>query len=425
MKILFLIWLIFSQSFILNSQDKKEENTNPYKKLVIAAWRLSSRVSPNPIKLNYVFDNSFFKSLTEEKTTEILKKIYSENGEVINVTSVTYHSNLWGDFFFHTDKDYIIPLTITINDSGKIVGVFFRPSFKKTAFLEDITKKFEALNYEKKGLLIKKLGSIEDNVYALNEKEIFPMGSAFKLYILAYMLEKDAKWDKVVKIKESDYSLPTGKMHLYPKGAPITLFSLAEAMISQSDNTATDILIENLGRENIENFMKEHNSKPELNIPFLKTAEMFKIKSSSQIAENYIKADTKEKRKILEKIKETRPDIKKLLNISSPYKPYTIEWFASPSDICSLMDYFKTKNNVYSNAILSINPGLDTKTGEYAFAGYKGGSESGVISMNWLLKTKNQTYYCVSSFASDEKQNIDEKTYFSIMQEILNVLSTK
>jgi hypothetical protein len=90
-----------------------------------------------------------------------------------------------------------------------------------------------------------------------------------------------------------------------------------------------------------------------------------------------------------------------------------------------MMDYFKTKNNVYSNAILSINPGLDTKTGEYAFAGYKGGSESGVLSMNWLLKTKNQTYYCVSSFASDEKQNIDEKTYFSVMQEILNVLSTK
>lgn len=425
MKILFLIWLIFSQSFILNSQDKKEENQNPYKKLVIAAWRLSSRISPNPIKLNYVFDNSFFKSLTEEKTIEVLKKIHSENGEVVNVTSVTYHSNVWGDFFFHTDKDYIIPVTITINDSGKIVGVFFRPSFKKTAFLEDITKKFEALNCEKKGLLIKKLGSIEDNVYALNEKEIFPMGSAFKLYILAYMVENDVKWDKVVKIKESDYSLPTGKMHLYPKGAPITLFSLAEAMISQSDNTATDILIENLGRENIENFMKEHNSKPELNIPFLKTAEMFKIKSSTQIAENYIKADTKEKRKILEKIKETRPDIKKLLNISSPYKPYTIEWFASPSDICSLMDYFKTKNNVYSNAILSINPGLDTKTGEYAFAGYKGGSESGVLSMNWLLKTKNQTYYCVSSFASDEKQNIDEKTYFSVMQEILNVLSTK
>jgi hypothetical protein len=335
MKILFLIWLIFSQSFILNSQDKKEENQNPYKKLVIAAWRLSSRISPNPIKLNYVFDNSFFKSLTEEKTIEVLKKIHSENGEVVNVTSVTYHSNVWGDFFFHTDKDYIIPVTITINDSGKIVGVFFRPSFKKTAFLEDITKKFEALNCEKKGLLIKKLGSIEDNVYALNEKEIFPMGSAFKLYILAYMVENDVKWDKVVKIKESDYSLPTGKMHLYPKGAPITLFSLAEAMISQSDNTATDILIENLGRENIENFMKEHNSKPELNIPFLKTAEMFKIKSSTQIAENYIKADTKEKRKILEKIKETRPDIKKLLNISSPYKPYNIEWFASPSDICS------------------------------------------------------------------------------------------
>jgi len=417
MKILISVILFFQLNNAF-SQGAKTQTANPYKKLVIAAWKLSSRVSPNPIKLNYVFDKSFFKLVSEEDTVNILKKLHSQNGNVVNVTSVTYHSQFSGDFFFQTDNGYTIPVSITVNEQGKITGLFFRPSFKKEVLLEDAIKNFEELPY-KKGLLIKKFDSLEDLSYSLNEKEIFPIASAFKLYILAYILENNIKWDKVINIKNDYKSLPSGKMHLYPDGSPVTLFSLAMAMISESDNTATDALIETLGRENIEEFMKSYNSKPELNIPLLKTSEMFKLKSSTQIAADYINSSIKEKRKILKDLTKIKLEMDSV-NFSKPYKTDSIEWFASPEDICQLMNYFRIKNNEYANAILSMNPGIDTRTAGYLFAGYKGGSEPGVINMNWLLKSKNGNFYCVSSSAMSPDETIDEKKYISIMQEILN-----
>ncbi len=442
--IMSLLILFFISNIFSNENEKKTEN--PYKKLVVAAWKLSSRVSPNPIKLNYVFDKSFFKHISKEKTVEILKKLYEENGNVVNVTSVTYHNDKNGDFFFHTDKNKVIPVTLTVNDNGKIIGLFFRPSFEKVENPENIFKKFENLNYEKKSILIKKLSKNEDIIYAFNENlnyekksilikklsknediiyafnENLPLaiGSAFKLYILAYIIEKDIKWDKVLKLTDKNRSLPSGIMHLFPENSPLTVFSAAQAMISNSDNTATDILIDLLGRENIEKYLSTfYHSRPELNIPFLKTKEFFILKSSKELAEEYINSDSKNRRKILKRIETQKPDINKL-DLTKPLFINSIEWFASPSDICKLFEYFIEKNNEYANTILSINPGLDTKSAGFVWSGFKGGSETGVISTNWLLKTKEGNYYCLSATVNDSKNIIDEKEYFKIIQEIIN-----
>lgn len=406
--------------FSLNAFSQ-EKNENQYKKLVISAWKLSSRISPDPIKLNYVFDKSFFNLVSKEKTIEILKKLYDENGSVINVTSITYHNDKNGDFFFHTDKNNIIPVSITINDKGKITSVFFRPSFQKTTSLEDLTKKFENLKYEKKGLLIKRLGNIEDIVYSLNENEIFAIASSFKLYILLYLIENDVKMDKILKLDENLKSLPSGKLHLYPDNSPFTILTLASLMISESDNTAADMLIDFIKRERLEKFIASYNSSPELNIPFLKTQEKFKLNSSTQSTQNYINSNLKEKRKILKSLEKEKLNIYKI-DFSKPNSIDSIEWFASPQDMCRVMEYFRNKNNSIVNSILSINPGLDTKTKNFIYAGYKGGSEAGVISTNWLLKTKNGKEYCISAVVNDTQKLINEKEFLSMMQDIINFL---
>ena len=101
----------------------------------------------------------------------------------------------------------------------------------------------------------------------------------------------------------------------------------------------------------------------------------------------------------------------------------SIEWFASVNDICKLMEYFIEKNNLYANSILSINPGLDLKTPGYLWTGYKGGSEAGVLSTNWLLKDKAGRNYCLSAVVNDSRKIIDEKEYFSLIQDILNAIT--
>lgn len=421
MKILFLL-------FFLNlNMYSQEKSTSAYvpsldKKLVVAAWKLSARISPDPQKLNYVFDKSFYNYISQDKIIEILKKLYEENGKIVNISTVSIKSENTADFFFYTDKNNIIPTTITIEENkGRIIGLFFRPSFKNSRSLTDFTSKFEQLPYKKKGLLIRRLGKLEDNIYALGEKENFAIASSFKLYILAYLIENKTKWEKVIELEDRYRSLPSGKLHLMPTGSPFTVFSLAQAMIADSDNTATDILIEYIKREKVEEYLSSfYNSSYELNKPFLKTSEMFRIKYSTQTAETYIKSNLKNKRAMLKKIANEPLDIYKI-KFNMPAYIDSLEWFATPNDICMLMDYFRRKRDPYANAILSLNTGLDTK--EFKYAGYKGGSEPGVMSMNWLLQAKSGTWYCVSSVVNDDKNLINESEYVSLMQDILNQVS--
>lgn len=424
LKAAFLL-ILFCNPAGFSQETEKKENGGKYRKLIVTAWKLSSRISPDPQKLNYVFDKSFFNYLSRTKTTALLRELYEENGAVVDVSTVSLESPRQGNFFFRTDRDLTIPVTITIEEGkGRITGLFFRPSFKKSSSLADVTAGFEKLNYGKKALLIKKLGGIEDNVYAKNENESLAIGSAFKLYVLAALARNELKWDKILKISPENKSLPTGRSQFLPDGSPLTAFSLASVMISESDNTASDILIDYAGREKVEKLMSEYNSRPELNVPFLKTNELFKIKYSTAANEYLSLKTVKKKRKFLEKLKKTKINLRSL-KLGEPVHIEDLEWFASQDDLCRLMDYFRKKNDKYANAILSLNPGLDVKTSGFRFAGFKGGSEPGVISLTWLLQTKTGAWYCVGAAANDREKLIEEKEFFSVMQNILNQVGSE
>ena len=56
------------------------------------------------------------------------------------------------------------------------------------------------------------------------------------------------------------------------------------------------------------------------------------------------------------------------------------------------------------------------------YAGYKGGSEPGVLSMTWLLKNKKAEWFCLSGSWNDEKENLESVKFFTLMQSALNAL---
>lgn len=403
------------------------ENGAAIKKLVIAAWKISSRISPDPQKLNYVFDRSFFNYISRDKMTAVFKELYNQNGPVVDVSSVSYKGGLSANFFLYTDRGYVIPASITVEDKKwRVTGLFFQPSFRKTSSLSDSTAAFEKLPYSLNAMLIKKMSGLEDNIYARNETKPAALGSAFKLYVLAWLVENDVSWDKILRMSSSDRSLPSGRLQNMPDKTPFTIFSLAQAMISESDNTAADMLIDFIGREKIEQSLPFFfNSWQKLNIPFLKTSELFKLKADPQLLSRYALSDVKSRRKILRELEKKPLPSLEALDLGKPVAVSSVEWFASMEDMCRLMDYFRKKNNPQANAILSLNGGLDVKTPGFKFAAYKGGSEPGVLSMNWLLQTKSGTWYCVAGAVNDEKIPVNHNDYFQLMQAALNQVGSE
>jgi hypothetical protein len=261
-----------------------------------------------------------------------------------------------------------------------------------------------------------------------------PIGSGFKLYILGAMVDQiqqqNLKWEQNYPIKPELKSLPSGEMHNWKDGTLVPLKSFADYMIRISDNTATDHLIDILGRNLVESQLSlMGNDFVMLNKPFLTTAEMFKIKWAAPVdlVQSFLGGNELRRREILSR------DIAPLalskvgtngIDMEHPAFIREIEWFASTSNLCSAMKYLKEKNSPEVLEILGQNiPNLIRKeNSKWAYAGYKGGSEAGVLSMTYLLQNKNYEWGCFSVTWHNETSNLNLWILSDLAGKILNII---
>lgn len=100
---------------------------------------------------------------------------------------------------------------------------------------------------------------------SINPNEHFPMQSVYKLPIgMAVMQQVDSgklKLDQKVRVKKSDFVSPGQRSPIrdkYPNGTELTVTELMQMMISESDGTASDVLLELVGGPNaVMNYLKE------------------------------------------------------------------------------------------------------------------------------------------------------------------------
>ena len=223
-----------------------------------------------------------------------------------------------------------------------------------------------------------------------------PIGSTFKLYVLATLAREIAEgrrsWGDVVTLGEPR-SYPSGRMQDWPTPSDVTLETLANLMISISDNTATDALIRELGRDAVyETLVASGHAAPELNDPFLMTREMFLLKGGPEDRlALYQRSDEEIRSQILEAIEDTPvPPSDILAAFSNGPNALDVEWFASANDIRALFRYMRGTADTRAFEVMAINTNMAREQAEnWAYAGYKGGSEPGVLNLSWLLTDEN------------------------------------
>jgi len=91
----------------------------------------------------------------------------------------------------------------------------------------------------------------------INEGEIFESASLVKLPVMIEIYRKieagELKEEEEIVLKEEDKTGGSGILKDKPSGSLWTVKELVELMITESDNTATDILIDLAGMEEVEN----------------------------------------------------------------------------------------------------------------------------------------------------------------------------
>jgi hypothetical protein len=325
-----------------------------------------------------------------------------------------------GHFTFETEKN-LLPVALSINgETGRLTGLVFRSAYPRNITLESVKRKFTALP-GRAGFLALKLNPPSRTLEALNENTYFAVGSAFKLYLLGTILEEEYSWGKIFILKEGAKSLPPGRMRELPVGSPLAVHTLAAAMISKNDNTASDTLADGLGRGVIEGALARlGHSKPELLKPFLTTSEVFRLRRDTGTSLKYLNAEPREKYRLLAGIADRplgREGIK-----ASPFGADKIGWPASPADLCRLMDYFYKKADKSALEILGAAPGMDIPEKQFLYAGYKGAAEPGVLNMTWLLKTPGSDWYCITGSWNSENENLEERKFFELMRAAVNAM---
>jgi hypothetical protein len=87
------------------------------------------------------------------------------------------------------------------------------------------------------------------------------------------------------------------------------------------------------------------------------------------------------------------------------------------------MDYLRLKDDRRALELLALSPGPVPAGSSFLYAGYRGASEPGVLSMTWLLKDKSSAWYCLSASWNNSVEKLDEARFFAAMRPALDALS--
>jgi hypothetical protein len=254
------------------------------------------------------------------------------------------------------------------------------------------------------------------------------IGSTFKLFILAELARAvkagERRWSDVVPLDRR--SLPSGLLHDWPQGSPLTLHSLATLMISRSDNSAADTLLNLLGRERVEQALALAGvAAPERNRPFLSSREVFALKlGDPALLAQWDAADEAGRRALLAGLGAVDPaslDPARLMG--APNAIDRVEWFASPADLVRTLDWLRRNGDATVLDILAVNPGLGRAAAErFAYLGFKGGSEPGVISMSFLIRRKEGNWIALSVGWNNPAEPLDEARFIALVARLVALL---
>jgi len=400
---------------------------------------IQAMISEKPEVIEQIFHPDFLAQVPISQLLAITEYYYSDGGAVAETIKTKSEGKFYGEYSFQTDNGMIYPVKIGLDEKAphKIKLLWFGMIKPQLASIEQFLEKLKSLEGEVSFAFYKLDDDKSRMLWSYNPEKALAIGSAFKLYILGELInrvnEKSLSWADVTEIKENLISFPSGILHSWPVGSPLTLHTLAAEMISISDNTATDHLLFYLGRKKVENTMKEMGNKNLVkNIPFLSTQEMFRIKEKGHAAKRvsrWLAEDTKGRRDFL--LNEISIIDRKTFNDIDGVKPTAIsdvEWFASASELCHAMNWLRKHTSgdgdrAIGATILSINPGLTFEKSRWPYVGYKGGSEPGVLNLTWLLKRNDNHWFALSCGVNNTEKTVDEAKFTGLIQSFIDIVS--
>jgi len=223
-----------------------------------------------------------------------------------------------------------------------------------------------------------------------------PLGSMFKLFVLGALANeiRDHRlgWSQKVTVTSAIKTGGSGTLQNVPDGTTLMVEQAAIKMISISDNTAADLLLKLVGRAAVEHQVEQWSSHASLDIPFLMVSELFALKYDDfpKLADHFLSLSPSGRTAYLRSTIDAVPASAEVAG-NVPRDVNTIEWFASPDDLCrtfaGLRSLGAERGLSEVGTVLSVNNGgIDLNGNLWPTVWFKGGSEPGVLSLGYLAR---------------------------------------
>lgn len=374
------------------------------------------------------FSPSFRDAVTKDKFDAIAGQLKAQGGLASGIHSIT-PTTPWQATVVIDYQHLIVTMRIVVDPAGahQVTGLLITGAEPGSDSVSALKSDFARLPGQAGfGVFALSADGVRP-VAAFNADTAAPIGSAFKLWVLAEAArevgEGKRHWSDVIPV--GPHSLPSGILQTWPPNAPVTLQTAATLMISISDNTAADTLLTTLGRDRVGSILEAAGvASPARTLPLLTTREAFELKlpANAALEHEWAAASPDGRRQLLStnsgRLAETAIDVGAFGD--KPLGIDRVEWFASPADMARTLNWLRLHGDATTRAILAVNPGmLPAAAGSFRYAGFKGGSETGVISLNYLVENKAGEWFAVTGNWHDENAPVSELTFVSLMNRAL------
>ncbi len=353
-----------------------------------------------------LFATAFRAEIPREKVQPLIAQLAGAYGKALGIESLVPTSPWSADIRVAYERGTVLArIGIDPAPPHQISGLLITGSEARDDSVARLDRDFAALPGQSGvGIYALDAGGVQP-IHEYNGERVAPIASAFKLWILAEAARQVAagerRWSDVVPVGPP--SRPSGILQSWPAGTPVTLQTLATLMISISDNTAADTLLGTLGRARVDAMVAQVGTADSARAtPVLTTREMFVLKGAAarDLAARWPGAGPQARRTLLSDhaARLAATPVEAATFRSGPVLTETLEWFATPRDEAKALDWLRLHGGETALAILALSPGSSEAIRSHvAYFGGKGGSEPGVVALNYLVRDKAGRWFAVTA----------------------------
>lgn len=230
-----------------------------------------------------------------------------------------------------------------------------------------------------------------DRIAGANTDQSMPLASIFKLYVLYAVAESitagTVSWDDQLLVTEKGKAV--GSSMDLAVGEQISVRTAAEKMIATSDNMATDMLIERVGRQAVDDALaKAGHHDPASMTPFPTMYELFSIAwGRPDVRAQWKQGTPQDRAEMLQRADSAvyEPDPNRA---HVPGSAFGAEWYGSAEDICRVhvaLQAAAVGAAAPVKKILDAATGVNLDRNQWPYVASKAGGLPGDLTFSWYV----------------------------------------